>query len=50
MPADFFSQIATLASHLDSFNPYAFAIGVACVGGLFLWPRLFAGGTLRRPA
>jgi len=46
MPADFFSQIATLASHLDSFNPYAFAIGVACVGGLFLWPRLFAGGTL----
>jgi SulP family sulfate permease len=46
MPADFFSQIATLASHLDSFNPYAFAIGVACVGGLFLWPRLFPGGTL----
>ncbi len=46
MPADFFSQIGALAAHLDSFNPYAFAIGVACVGGLFLWPRLFAGATL----
>ena len=46
MPADFFSQIGALASHLDSFNPYAFAIGVACFGGLFLWPRLFAGATL----
>ena len=46
MPADFFSQIAALAAHIDSFNPYALAIGVACVGGLFLWPRLFAGATL----
>jgi SulP family sulfate permease len=46
MPGDFFSQIAVLASHLDSFNPYAFAIGAACFGGLFLWPRLFAGSTL----
>jgi sulfate permease, SulP family len=46
MPADFFSQIGALATHLDSFNPYAFAIGIACVGGLFLWPRLFAGGVL----
>ncbi|MDP1693148.1 MAG: SulP family inorganic anion transporter [Burkholderiaceae bacterium] len=46
MPADFFSQIGALASHIGSFNPLAFAIGVACVGGLFLWPRLFAGGVL----
>ena len=46
MPGDFFSQIAVLASHLDSFNPYALAIGAACFGGLFLWPRLFAGSTL----
>jgi len=46
MPADFFSQIAALARHIDGFNPYAFAIGVACVGGLFLWPRLFAGSVL----
>ena len=46
MPADFFSQIGALASHLDSFNPHALAIGLACFGGLFLWPRLFAGDTL----
>ena len=46
MPADFFSQIGALATHIDSFNPYAFAIGIACVGGLFLWPRLFSGGVL----
>ena len=45
MPADFFSQIGALVSHLDSFNPHALAIGLACFGGLFLWPRLFAGGT-----
>jgi len=46
MPADFFAQIGALASHFDSFNPYALAIGLACIGGLFLWPRLFAGATL----
>ena len=46
MPADFFAQISALASHIGSFNPFAFAIGAACFGGLFLWPRLFAGYTL----
>jgi SulP family sulfate permease len=46
MPADFFSQIGALAGHIDGFNPFAFAIGAACFGGLFLWPRLFVGGTL----
>jgi sulfate permease, SulP family len=46
MPADFFSQIATLWAHLDSFNLYAFAIGMACFGGLFLWPQLFKSGVL----
>jgi SulP family sulfate permease len=46
MPADFFSQIGALATHIGSFNPFAFAIGIACFGGLFLWPRLFAGGVL----
>jgi sulfate permease, SulP family len=46
MPADFFSQIGALASHIGTFNPIAFAIGVACFGGLFLWPRLFKGGVL----
>ncbi|MFP5466439.1 MAG: SulP family inorganic anion transporter [Gammaproteobacteria bacterium] len=42
MPGDFFSQIATLSRHLDSFNPWAFGLGVACVVGLFIWPRLWA--------
>jgi len=42
MPADFFSQIATLWRHLDSLNPYAFGLGALCVLGLFVWPRLWA--------
>jgi SulP family sulfate permease len=46
LPADFFAQIGTLGAHLDSFNPYAFGIGLACFGGLFLWPRLFVSGAL----
>jgi sulfate permease, SulP family len=46
MPADFFSQIGALWLHIGSFNPYALAIGLACFGGLFLWPRLFAAGAI----
>ena len=46
MPADFFSLLHTLATHLDSFNPWALGIGLACFGGLFLWPRLFVAGAL----
>ena len=42
MPADFFSQISTLASHIASFNGYAFGLGAVCVAGLFVWPRLWA--------
>jgi len=42
MPADFFSQIGTIVRHIDSFNPWSFAIGLACVIGLFIWPRLWA--------
>jgi sulfate permease, SulP family len=42
MPGDFFGQIATLSRHLSSFNPYAFGLGVLCVIGLFIWPRLWA--------
>jgi SulP family sulfate permease len=44
MPGDFFSQIGTLWLHRDTFNPWALAIGAACFGGLFLWPRLFVSG------
>jgi sulfate permease, SulP family len=46
MPADFFSQIGAIAGHIGSFNPYAFAIGITCFGGLFLWPKLFTAGAL----
>ena len=42
MPADFFSQIRTLSMHLDGFNPWAFGLAMACVVGLFVWPRLWA--------
>ncbi len=46
MPGEFFAQIGTLAAHMGSFNPYAFAIGAACIAGLAFWPRLFAAGKL----
>ncbi|MEY2875562.1 MAG: hypothetical protein RLZZ373_2933 [Pseudomonadota bacterium] len=46
MPADFFAQIHTLWQHRGSFNPYAFALGGACLGGLFVWLRLFKPGTI----
>ena len=46
VPADFFSQIHIYATHLDSFNPYAFGIGALCAGGLFFWPRLFKPGAV----
>lgn len=41
MPADFFTQLKTLAAHIDSFNPFAFVLGATCVLGLFAWPRLW---------
>ena len=46
MPGEFFAQIGTLSAHIGSFNPYAFAIGAACIAGLALWPRLFMRGRL----
>ncbi len=48
MPVDFFKQIATLSNALGSFNPYAFGLAVACVLGLFIWPRLWAVDSLFR--
>ena len=42
MPADFFSQIGTIANAIGSFNPYAFGLAMVCVLGLFIWPRLWA--------
>jgi SulP family sulfate permease len=42
MPADFFQQIGTLAHHLHGINLYALGLGLLCVAGLFVWPRLWA--------
>ena len=44
MPGDFLAQVSTLAAHLHSFNAWAFGLGVACVAGLALWPRIFSSG------
>ena len=46
LPGDFFAQLHAFATHIDSFNPYALAIGLVSLGGLFLWPRLFKPGSL----
>jgi len=40
MPADVFSQLHAMALRIGTFNPSAFALGVACVAGLVLWRRL----------
>ncbi|MBN8503844.1 MAG: STAS domain-containing protein [Burkholderiales bacterium] len=40
LPADFFAQTAVLVRHAETFNPHALALGLLCVVGLWLWPRL----------
>jgi sulfate permease, SulP family len=42
MPASFFGQMHTLATHAQSWNPWALLLGLLCVLGLFIWPRLWA--------
>jgi SulP family sulfate permease len=42
MPADFFSQIGTIAQHVGTLNPWALLLGALCVLGLFAWPRLWS--------
>ena len=46
VPADFFAQVHAIATHLGGFNPYAFVLGMLCLAGLFVWPRLFKHGRL----
>ena len=45
MPADFFSQLSVMGraigSDLAGINLYALGLGLACLLGLFVWPRLF---------
>lgn len=45
MPGNFFSQVHTLALHIDTVNPYALGLGAACLVGVFVWPRLFLHGS-----
>ena len=45
MPGNFFSQVHTLALHIDSVNLYALGLGLACLVGVFDWPRLFLHGS-----
>ena len=42
MPADFFSQVRLISASLGSTNSYALGLGLACLLGLFVWPRLFS--------
>jgi SulP family sulfate permease len=45
VPADFFSQIYSLGTHLHSFNVHAFAVGAASLAIVLVWPRLFGAGS-----
>jgi len=45
MPADFFTQLVAIAANIQTFNPAAFGLGLACVLGLLLWPRLWGAGS-----
>lgn len=42
MPADVFSQLHAMALQIGTFNPYAFALGLACLAGLAVWPLLLS--------
>ena len=41
MPGDFFSQLSVLGHHLDSVNPIALGLGLACLGLVVLWPKSY---------
>jgi SulP family sulfate permease len=41
MPADFFSQINVIGTHIESVNFYSLGLGLTCLLGLFVWPKLF---------
>ena len=41
MPADFFSQLKVILSQIGTTNFYALGVGLVCLLGLFMWPRLF---------
>jgi SulP family sulfate permease len=41
MPVDFFSQLREIGRHVESLNLYSLGLGLACLLGLFVWPKLF---------
>ena len=41
MPADFFSQLRAIAENIGTLNLYALGLGLTCLIGLLIWPRLF---------
>ncbi len=45
-----FALLDVLGRHLHSVNPWALALGVACVAGLAVWPHVFKPGGLVRAA
>jgi SulP family sulfate permease len=48
MPADFFGIVHTVAQSIGTLNPYAVALALLCVVGLFIWPRLWAADSAFR--
>jgi sulfate permease, SulP family len=42
MPADFFAQLRVIGENLGTVNFYALSLGLACLFGLFLWPKLWS--------
>ncbi|MFM8766329.1 MAG: SulP family inorganic anion transporter [Rubrivivax sp.] len=42
LPADFFTQIGVLASHLHTLNPAALVMGLSCLAVVVLWPKSYA--------
>jgi sulfate permease, SulP family len=41
MPADFFAQLQALWQHLDSLNPWAVVVGLACLALVVVWPKSY---------
>ena len=42
MPAEFFAQIRIISNHIDTLNWTTFALGMASLAVILLWPRLTA--------
>lgn len=42
MPAGFFGQIESLASHVSTFNPYAFGVALVSFLVIMFWPKGYA--------